>query len=100
VIEPGGVKSEWADIAIENLLKTATNSVYKAGIERFASFLRRSTENNSEPMVIAKLILEGIIGQKKLKLRYVGDYNANMAVIARKLLSDKLFDKVILGQMK
>jgi len=99
VIEPGGVKSEWADITIDNLLKNSSNSAYKASIDRFAQFLKKSTENNSEPSVIAQLILTGI-ESKNPKFRYVGGYNANIAVIARKLLSDKLFDKIVLGQMK
>jgi short-subunit dehydrogenase len=99
VIEPGGIKSEWAAIAIDNLKKSSAKSAYKAGIDRFAQFLKKSTEKNSDPSVIAKLIMKGI-ERKKPKFRYVGGYNANMAVIARKLLSDNLFDKMILGQMK
>jgi short-subunit dehydrogenase len=99
VIEPGGVKSEWADITIDNLLKSSIKSAYKSGVEKFANFLKKSTGNNSEPIVIAKLILEGI-ESKNPKFRYVGGYNATMAVTVRKLLSDKLFDKMILSQMK
>jgi short-subunit dehydrogenase len=99
VIEPGGIKSEWADIAIDNLLKNSAKSAYKAAIDRFADFLKKSTENNSEPLVIARLILHSIEA-KKPKLRYAGGYNARLAVIARKLLSDNMFDKIIVGQMK
>jgi short-subunit dehydrogenase len=99
VIEPGGVKSEWADITIDHLLKSSVKSAYKASIDKFGKFLKKSTENNSEPIVIAKLILKGI-ESKNPKFRYVGGYNAKMAVTIRKLLSDKLFDKMILSQMK
>jgi hypothetical protein len=49
--------------------------------------------------VIARLILHSIEA-KKPKLRYAGGYNARLAVIARKLLSDNMFDKIIVGQMK
>jgi short-subunit dehydrogenase len=98
VIEPGGVKSEWADIAVNNLLASAENSAYRAAIDKFAGFLKNSTRHNSEAIVIAELILEGITA-KAPKLRYVGGYNAKMAVAARKLLSDKLFDRLIISQM-
>lgn len=99
VIEPGGVKSEWADIAIDNLIANSKKSAYKTSIDKFAKFLKNSTKNNSEPSVIANLILEGITA-KRPKFRYVGGYNAKMAVAARKLLSDRMFDKMILSQMK
>ncbi|RIW13417.1 SDR family NAD(P)-dependent oxidoreductase [Algoriphagus lacus] len=99
VVEPGGVKSEWADITVENLIKSSEKSAYKASVDRFAQFLKKSTENNSEPIVIAKLIMEGI-ESKSPKFRYVGGYNAKLAVMARKLLSDQAFDKMILSQMK
>ena len=99
VVEPGGVKSEWAEIAIDNLLKGSATSAYKTTIDRFVAFLKKSTENNSEPSVIARLILSSIEA-KNPRFRYVGGYNANLAVIARKLLSDKMFDRMILGQMK
>ncbi|GAB2657232.1 oxidoreductase [Flavihumibacter cheonanensis] len=99
VVEPGGVKSEWASITIDNLKKSSIDSVYKEGVDKFAQFLEKSSKNNSEPEVIAKLILKGI-ESKKPKFRYVGGYNAKMAVVARKLLSDQVFDTVILSQMK
>lgn len=99
VIEPGGIKSEWADITVENLVKNAQKSAYKEKALRFAEFLKKSTKNNSNPSVIADLILEGIEA-KKPKFRYVGGYNAKMAVFIRKILSDKAFDKMILSQMK
>lgn len=99
VVEPGGVKSEWADIAVDHLLANSKNSAYKASTDKFAKFLTESTKHNSEPIVIANLILEAITS-KNPKFRYVGGYNAKMAVAARKLLSDKMFDKMILSQMK
>lgn len=99
VIEPGGVKSEWANIAYDNLVKNSTNSAYKETIDKLADFMKKATAKNAEPEVITKLILKSIEA-KNPKFRYVGGYMAKQAVIARKLLSDKLFDKMIMGQMK
>jgi len=99
VIEPGGVKSEWATIAYDNLVKNSTQSAYKETIDKLADFMRNATAKNAEPEVITKLILKSIEA-KKPKFRYVGGYMAKQAVIARKLLSDKLFDKMIMSQMK
>lgn len=99
VIEPGGVKSEWANIAYDNLVKNSTQSAYKETIDKLADFMKKATAKNAEPKVITKLILKSI-ETKNPKFRYVGGYMAKEAVIARKLLSDKLFDTMIMGQMK
>lgn len=99
VIEPGGIKSEWAGIAYDNLVKNATDSVYKEAIDKLADFMKKATAKNTEPEVITTLILKSIEA-KNPKFRYAGGYMAKQAVIARKLLSDKLFDKMIMGQMK
>jgi len=99
VIEPGGVKSEWAEIAYDNLVKASQQSVYKETIDKLSDFMKKAVAKNSEPSVISELILKSIETAKP-KFRYVGGYMAKQAVIARKLLSDRLFDKMIMGQMK
>lgn len=99
VIEPGGVKSEWASVTISNLIQNSKDSAYRSRIEKFVNFLYKTTEKNSEPSVIAKLILKGI-ESKRPRYRYVGGYNAVFALIARKLLTDRLFDRILLGQMQ
>lgn len=52
----------------------------------------------SEPLVIAKLIKKSIEA-KHPKTRYVGGAMAKPMLLMRKLLSDKLFDKLIMSQM-
>lgn len=99
VIEPGGVKSEWANIAYDNLVKNSTNSAYKETIDKLSAFMKKATAKIAEPGVITKLILKSIEA-KNPKSRCVSGYMAKQVVIARKLLSDKLFDKMIMGQMK
>jgi Short-chain dehydrogenases of various substrate specificities len=99
VIEPGGVKSEWAGIAYDNLVKNSPNSAYKTTIEKLADFMEKAVAKNAEPIVIAKLILKSLETEKP-KFRYVGGYMAKQAVIMRKLLPDKMFDRIIMGQMK
>jgi short-subunit dehydrogenase len=49
VIEPGGVKSEWANIAYDNLVKNSTQSVYKETIDKLADFMKKATAKNAEP---------------------------------------------------
>lgn len=99
IIEPGGVKSEWAGIAFDNLARNSQESAYKGPINKLSEVIKKAESKNVEPTVIAKLILKGIEA-KSPKLRYTGGYMASSTVMARKLLSDKAFDKMLLIQMK
>lgn len=99
VVEPGGVKSEWGDIAIESLLRVSGNSAYKAMVHGAEKSFKRTESNNSEPIVIAKLIEKGI-NARQPKTRYAGGSMANMLLFLRSILSDKMFDRLILSQTK
>lgn len=57
------------------------------------------SNNNPEPIVIAKLIKKGIEA-KNPKTRYVGGPMASMILLLGKGLPDKLMDKVIMSQLK
>jgi short-subunit dehydrogenase len=99
VIEPGGVKSEWFGIAMDNLDKNSTNSVYSNLIKAMASIRDNTEKKNAEPQVIVDLVRKAI-NSKKPKTRYHGGYMAGIALFMRKILSDRAFDKMILSQLK
>lgn len=104
VIEPGGIKSEWNSIAMDNLEKTSVHSVYKKTIDKMIISTKNSVEKmskskNAEPVVIANLIKKAIETSNP-KTRYVDGYNGKLLLILRKLLSDKMFDKAMISQMK
>jgi hypothetical protein len=56
-------------------------------------------KNAADPLVIAKLIRQGIEASKP-KTRYIGGTMAKPMLFMRKVLSDKLFDKLIMSRMK
>lgn len=97
VIEPGGVKSEWAGIANDNLMRISGNTAYK----EMAKNAEKATRNLNlpEPSVITKLIKKSI-ESKNPKTRYIGGFGAKPILGVRKIVSDKLMDKLILRQMK
>jgi short-subunit dehydrogenase len=99
VIEPGGVKSEWGDIAMENLKKSSSAGPYKHTAEKMFELNRKFEKRNAEPSVIAELILKAITAQSP-KTRYHAGFMAGPVLMARKILSDKQFDKVIMSQVK
>ncbi|WP_375586893.1 oxidoreductase [Flagellimonas aurea] len=99
VIEPGGVKSEWSDIAMENALKISANGIYGNMIQKMVETGKKFKNKNAEPKVIADLILKAI-NSKKPKTRYSGGFMAKPLLFLRKILSDNMMDRMILGQFK
>lgn len=99
VIEPGGTKSEMTEIGGQDLMRVSGNTVY-SGLAKSMSKMYSNMEKNSvEPIEIAKLIRKGIEARNP-KTRYVGGAMARPMLLMRKLLSDKLFDKLVMSQMK
>ncbi len=99
LIEPGGVESEWAEIANDNLIKNSSGTAYGEMAEKFIEGLRQTVDKNTKAIVIAKLI-EKAITVDKPKARYSAGYMAKPALLSKKLLSDRMFDKVMMSQLK
>ena len=99
VIEPGGVKSEWSGIAADNLYKVSGNTNYKSLVDGFAGILKTTETKNADPIVIVDLVRKAI-GAKKPKTRYSGGYMAKLGLFMRWSLPDRLFDKMMLSQLK
>lgn len=101
VIEPGGIKSEWAGIATDSLLKVSGNGVYKdLALKLHKVFSSQELMNNApEPIVIAKLIKKSIEA-KSPKTRYVGGYLAKPMLFMKGILPDRMMDKIIMSQIK
>ena len=99
VIEPGGIKSEWGGIAMDNLVKKSSGGIYAALAKKFADAIAGTEEKGADPMVIVKLVREAI-NSKKPKTRYSGGYMAAMVLFLRKILSDRMLDNVMMSQIK
>lgn len=99
VIEPGGIKTEWSDIAGDNLKKTLGHTAYKQMGGQVAQLFDTINDKVPGPEVITALVRKAIEA-KKPKTRYSGGYMAGLALFMRKILSDRLFDKMMLSQFK
>lgn len=101
IIEPGGIKTEWDDIAADSLLKTSGNTAYSDLAHKAAHLIKSSYENPkiSEPKVIADTILKAITS-KNPKTRYAEGYMAKTYLFFRKILSDKMFDRLLSLSLK
>jgi len=100
LIQPGAIKSEWGGIAKNKLLSVSGNTAYKNLAIKHANLIDRTYKLvGSEPMVIAKTILKAI-ETKRPKTRYAVGGGAKLILFFKKVLPDKLFDKVMLSQLK
>jgi len=99
IIEPGAIKTEWNAIARENLLKVSGQTAYGQLAAKHVQMLLNADKWGSEAIVVAKTIAKSATVGKP-KTRYATGGGAKLILFARKLLSDRQFDGVMLGQMK
>ena len=66
IVEQGGINSPWGVISADNLKKTSGEGVYaETAVESAASLRKRYTSDQlTEPVVIAKTIFNGCHGKK------------------------------------
>ncbi|MEQ9994717.1 oxidoreductase [Pectobacterium versatile] len=94
VIEPGGIKTEWADIAAAKLLDVSGHGAYAKQAEAMADSMvgDSSRKRQSSPQVIADTIAQAV-NARRPKTRYAVGFGAKPMICMRRLLSDRLFDR-------
>lgn len=98
VIQPGAIKTEWSSIARENMLKISGHTDYGDLAKKHIAMLEKFDGQGSEPSVIGDVILTACTSVKP-KTRYAIGNSAGMMLFMRKILSDRLFDKMMLSYM-
>lgn len=93
VVEPGGIKTEWAGIAADKLLDTSGKGVYSSQATAMAESMmgEASRKRQSPPELIADTIAEAV-SVRRPKTRYVVGFGAKPMIFMRRLLSDRAFD--------
>ncbi len=101
IIEPGAIKTEWGDIALNNMRQTSGKGAYKGVVSGTIKMFQNSYKkgSSSSPDIIASAISKALKA-KKPKTRYAAGANAKPIIFLRWLLSDKIFDRVILTMIK
>jgi NAD(P)-dependent dehydrogenase (short-subunit alcohol dehydrogenase family) len=96
VIEPGGIKTDWGMIAAENLKKTSLKGAYaKSALKSANKFIQIYSGNRlTDPKVIAQTITRAATTIKP-KTRYIIGFGAKPMVFLKRVLSDRMFDKII-----
>lgn len=93
VIEPGGIRTEWNEIARAGLMKYSGSSAYSTGARAHAKLLASADQGSlsSPPSVVADTIIQAVRTHKP-KTRYATGGSAKMALFMRRVLSDRNFD--------
>lgn len=99
LVEPGGIQTEWGDIAMDGLKQTSGNGPYADKVNKVISSMDKSKDKLTPVDVLGKEIAKAA-SEKNPKTRYLKGYLAKPLVAMRKWLSDRTFDKMILSQLK
>lgn len=98
VIQPGGIKTEWGGIAVENLKKTSGGGAYKEQVRQLSGLFSQA-DRGSEPKVIADVIVKAAQARRP-RTRYAAGFGARPILFARRVLSDRAFDAMFLRALR
>ena len=95
VIQPGGIKTEWGGIAADTLLEASGARAYAPYARRHARLISEGGERlGSPPNVIANAIRRSVAARRP-RTRYAVGGGARPMLCIRKLLSDRMFDRLL-----
>ena len=96
VIEPGAIRTEWAGIARDGLLHMSGGSAYAELAKRHARMLATADTSSlaSPPEVVARTIVRAVTARRP-KTRYATGGGARTILFLRKILPDRMFDRLI-----
>jgi NAD(P)-dependent dehydrogenase (short-subunit alcohol dehydrogenase family) len=103
VVQPGGTESEWAQITADNLLKSSSKGAYATMAQGMAAVLKRENSGGAMAQVPADVIavlIQKAIESPKPKTRYVGPGMAKVLLTAKRWLSDRGWDNMVLGMAR
>ncbi|MEU4039701.1 oxidoreductase [Streptomyces collinus] len=100
VIEPGGIRTEWAGIAADQLEKYSAAGAYSDQAGAVAASMRSEgmTRRMSPPSVIADAVGKAVTARRP-RTRYATGFSARPLIGLRRLLPDRAFDTLVSRSM-
>ena len=99
IIKPGAILTEWAGISRENLLKVSGNTAYKSLAIKHARMLENADKKGAQPIVVAKTIVKAATARRPAT-RYATGGGAKIILFLRSVMSDRMFDRLMLTVMR
>lgn len=96
LIEPGCIRTPWSKIAFQHLVENSQNTPYELSATKVAHTMEKLYRNAiiSKPALIAHTILKAAIS-KHPRTRYLIGFLAKPSILLRRILPDKIFDKLL-----
>ncbi|MCB0639775.1 MAG: oxidoreductase [Lewinella sp.] len=100
IIEPGLIKTEFGDVMTAPMLERSGDTAYGEMTRSVAKATRSTYEpgNSSPATVIARLVSKAV-NARRPRTRYVGGKMARPLIFLRWLVSDRLFDRLVMSQV-
>jgi NAD(P)-dependent dehydrogenase (short-subunit alcohol dehydrogenase family) len=96
MIQPGGIETEFPRVAGEQLLATSGGGAYGDYARRYAAALMAEPDHISPASVVAEAIVRAATARRP-RTRYAVGRGARATVLARWLLPDRIFDRVLVA---
>jgi NAD(P)-dependent dehydrogenase (short-subunit alcohol dehydrogenase family) len=93
VIEPGGIRTEWGQIALDTLHQASGHTAYALQAEEKRALFLAAADSASDPDVVAREIIRAIQASRP-KTRYAVGAHAKPAIFMSTFLPDRLNDWV------
>jgi NAD(P)-dependent dehydrogenase (short-subunit alcohol dehydrogenase family) len=93
VIEPGGIASEWSEIAMSEGERLSATGPYGRLVEAMGRINERVAPPG--PAIISDLVMKALAA-KRPQARYHGGYMAGTMLFLKRRLSDGMFDRLVL----
>jgi NAD(P)-dependent dehydrogenase (short-subunit alcohol dehydrogenase family) len=96
VIEPGMIRTEWSGIASDSLTHMSGATAYAPYARRHAKLLASANSSRLSwgPDVVARTIAKAVRAARP-RTRYATDGGARMFLFLRRVLSDRMFDRIM-----
>lgn len=96
LIEPGGIRTNWGLIAADKLEETGSHGAYAQQTKETSAVMRKRYSNKglTEPDVVAREYVKASIA-KKPKTRYLKGSFSHSLVFLRRILTDRMYDKIM-----
>ncbi len=102
VIEPGAIATEFGEVMTESMVERAIGGPYAEMTRLMADVTKASYEKpnaSSPPSVITRLISKAV-NSARPKTRYAGGKYAKLLMGLRRWVSDRTFDRVVMGTVR
>ncbi|MCO6480114.1 MAG: oxidoreductase [Phaeodactylibacter sp.] len=101
VIEPGIITTEFGDVMMQPLLDRSAGGPYDKLAQAVARATKGSYEQGgSSPTSVITNLISDAVSSSKPKTRYAAGKFAKPMLFLRRWLSDRMFDRVIMSQVK